>query len=202
MSERRLDHLTPDDLDLALSERLAPEPSRHLESCRSCQDLVSAERELVALLEGMPLLTPSSGFEDRVLARVAIPDPFALRAFQKIRARLASSRRTLALAAAATIVLVVAMGGSVAWSLANQQTLTALGSTAAGEAVSWFWLGLQALSSNLVEQPWYENVRHAIGSPTRLALFSGLASLLYLSGVLALKRLLALPAQRVAHAQL
>ena len=199
MSRRPQHHLTPDDLDAALEQSTGFQPSQHLESCQACQDLLEAERELVGLLNGMPRFSPSERFVDAVMSRVAIPDPFALRAFRNIRSRLAASHRSLAFATSIAVVLAVMMGGSIAWSLANQDVLAAIGSSVAGQAAHWFWLGLQALASNLVEQPWYEDARAAIGSPTRLALFSGMASLLYLSGVLALKRLLALPAQRVAH---
>lgn len=199
---RRQQHLTPDDLDAALESSIAPDASQHLDSCQACQDLLEAERELVGLLNGMPRFAPSTGFLDAVMTRVALPDPFALRAFRNLRARLASSRRSLAFATSIAVVLAVTMGGSIVWTLTNQEVLAAIGSNVATEAASWFWLGLQALASNLVEQPWYEDARAAIGSPTRLALFSGMASLLYLSGVLALRRLLSLPAQRVAHVQI
>lgn len=202
MSIRHQHHLTPDDLDAAIEERSGSQASQHLESCQACQDLLEAERELVGLLNGMPRFSPSEEFADAVMARVAIPDPFALRAFRNIRSRLATNRRSLAFATSFAVVLAVAMGGSIVWTLANQDVLAAIGSSVAGQAVYWFWLGLQTLTSNLVEQPWYEDARAAIGSPTRLALFSGMASLLYLSGVLALKRLLALPAQRAAHVQI
>ena len=202
MSGHQHYHLTPDDVDAALEQRLAVQPSAHLGTCQACQELLEAERELAGLLNGMPRFDPSSDFEDRVMARVAVPDPFGLRAFRNVRARLASSRRSLVFATSVAVVLVVTMGGSIAWSLTNQEALAAIGSSVAAEAARWFWLGLQALASNLVEQPWYEDALDVVGTPARLALFSGMASLLYLSGVLALKRLLALPAQRVAHAQL
>ncbi len=135
------------------------------------------------------------------MARVAVPDPFALRAFRLLRGRVVTSRRSLVFATSVAVLLVATMGGSIAWSLANQDVFAAIGSSVAGEAARWFWLGLQALASNLVEQPWYEDALNVVGTPARLALFSGMASLLYLSGVLALRRLMALPTQRVAHAQ-
>ena len=62
------------------------------------------------------------------------------------------------------------------------------------------WLGLRGLASNLIEQPWYSGIRALLENPVRLALGSALASLAYLGGVFALRRLLALPTQQVAHA--
>ena len=146
MSELR-EHLNPDDLEAALEGSIADQTVLHLEACTSCQDLLEAERELVGLLNGMPRFSPSAQFEDAVMARVVMPDPFALRAIRSIRSRLMGSRRSLALATSAAVVLFVAMGGSIVWSLANPDTLTAIGSSVAGEAISWFWLGLQAFVS-------------------------------------------------------
>jgi hypothetical protein len=61
------------------------------------------------------------------------------------------------------------------------------------------WLALRGLASNFIEQPWYESARTLAGNPGRLAAAIGVALLAYLSGVFALRRLLALPAQQVAH---
>jgi hypothetical protein len=54
----------------------------------------------------------------------------------------------------------------------------------------------------VMEQPWYDGFKLLVGNPTRLALASAAASLAYLGGVLALRRLLALPTVGVAHAGL
>ncbi len=196
-----VDHLTPGDLDAVLAEQAGSEVSLHLETCESCQDLLEKERQLVALLTALPDFGPQPGFEDRVMAQVIIPDPFALGLLRKIKDRLTSSRRSLAIAASLAMITIIAMGGSAVWTLSNQETLAALGSGLASEVMQMFWLGVQGLVSNLVEQPWYERARELAGSPARLALVSGFATLLYLGGILALKRLMALPTERVAHAQ-
>jgi hypothetical protein len=62
------------------------------------------------------------------------------------------------------------------------------------------WLGVQGLASNLLEQPWYTGLRSLLENPGRLAAISAVGSLLYLGCVLALRRLLAVPTQQVAHA--
>ncbi len=196
-----VDHLTPGDLDAVLASEASEKASLHLETCQSCQDLLEKERQLVALLAALPDFGPQPGFEDRVMAQVTIPDPFALGVLRKIKDRLTSSRRSLAIAASVSLVILIGMTGSAVWTLSNQDTLAALGSGMASEVMQWFWLGVQGLFSNLVEQPWYERARELAGSPARLALVSGFATLLYLGGILALKRLMALPTERVAHAQ-
>ncbi|MGH7703487.1 MAG: hypothetical protein ACREMO_10360, partial [Gemmatimonadales bacterium] len=63
-----------------------------------------------------------------------------------------------------------------------------------------FWVALRGGVSNLIEQPWYPDLRHLFGSPARLALLSAAASILYLSGVLALRRLLAIPLPQPSRA--
>ena len=52
MSELR-EHLTPDDLDAALEGSLANQVVLHLETCTSCQDLLEAERAVIALSDGL-----------------------------------------------------------------------------------------------------------------------------------------------------
>jgi hypothetical protein len=70
--------------------------------------------------------------------------------------------------------------------------------TEAGQAA---WFGVRSLTSNFIEQPWYDSIRGLVENPGRLALVSAMASLAYLGGVVALRRLLALP-QQVAHANI
>jgi hypothetical protein len=53
-----------------------------------------------------------------------------------------------------------------------------------------------------MEQPWFAGFRGLLDDPGRLALASAFGTLVYVTGVLALRRLLTVPAptQRVAHA--
>jgi hypothetical protein len=134
-----------------------------------------------------------------VMASVTVPDPFALRSFGTIRQRIFATRRSLALAAGLVLAVVGSMAASVAWSLANQDVLAAVGSWALSEGSQAGWLALRGLASNFIEQPWYESARSLAGNPGRLAVAIGVASLAYLSGIVALRRLLALPTQQVAH---
>jgi hypothetical protein len=134
------------------------------------------------------------------MARVMIPDPFAIRSLQATRRRLFATPRSFAVAASLVLFLLGSMAGSIVWSLGHQETLAAVGSwffVHAGQAV---WLGVQGLASNLIEQPWYDGFKSLAQNPTRLAMFSALGSFAYLGGLLALRRLLAAPTQRVAHA--
>jgi hypothetical protein len=64
------------------------------------------------------------------------------------------------------------------------------------------WFAVRGVASNFIEQPWYGTVRGLVENPGRLALISALASLVYLGGIIALRRLLALPTQQVAHANI
>jgi hypothetical protein len=193
-------HLSSDDLELWLGDALPPELEAHLMVCAECQERAQAEREIVELLSALPLMSPAPGFADRVMHSVAIPDPFAIRSIDTARRRLFASRRSLAFAASIAILLVGSMAGSIVWSLAHQDTLAGIGSWLAAEAGQTAWLAIRGVASNFIEQPWYQGARALADSPTRLAIASAVATLVYLSGVLALRRLLALPTQRVAHA--
>ncbi|HET6779466.1 MAG TPA: hypothetical protein VFH26_11290 [Gemmatimonadales bacterium] len=195
-------HLSPDEIDSWLSGNLAREWQQHLDQCQTCLDRVRSEREIVDQIGTLPLMSPTDGFADRVMASVSIPDPFAIRSLQATQRRLFATRKSVAVAASVALLLLGSMAGSIAWSLANQEMLASLGNwlvTAGGQAA---WLSVRGVASNLIEQPWYTGVRSLLENPGLLALGSGLATTVYLIGVLALRRLLALPTQQVAHANI
>ena len=195
-------HLSADEIEACLTGAPAPEVQRHLDQCRSCLEQVQADREIAEQIRSLSLMSPSEGFAERVMASVIIPDPFAIRSLQATRRRLFASPRSFAAAASLLVVLVGSMAASIAWSLANQETLAGLGSWVFAQGGQALWLGLQGVASNLIEQPWYDGLRSLVENPGRLALISGLGSLAYLGGLVALRRLLAVPTQRVAHAGL
>jgi hypothetical protein len=193
-------HLSPDEIDACLAGALPQAWQAHLDSCPACLDLVRAEREIVDQISALPLLSPSPYFGDRVMAAVMVPDPFAIRSLQATRRRLFATRRSLAFAASVFVLLVGSMAGSIVWTLGNQETLASFGGWLLTEAGQLAWLGLRGVASNVIEQPWYHVLRSLADNPVRLALASALASLAYLGGFVALRRLLALPTQQVAHA--
>jgi hypothetical protein len=92
------------------------------------------------------------------------------------------------------------MAGSIVWTLAHQQTMASLGTWLLSQGGQAIWLGVRGVASNFIEQPWYDGIRSLAVTPARLAMVSALASLAYLGGVFALRRLLAVPTQQVAHA--
>ena len=193
-------HLGPDELEAWLAGVRAPALLRHVDECSVCLELVRAEEALVVELGALPLHNPRPDFADRVMAFVRVPDPFAIRAIQAARRRLFASRRSVAIAACLAVVLLGSMAASAAWTLANRDTLSAAGAWLAGEAGRWAWVGLRGAALNLIEQPWFSGFRSLVDAPGRLAVASAAMSLMYVSGILALRRLLAVPTQRVAHA--
>ena len=195
-------HLSPDDVDRWLDGTLAPLQSSHLDACQECLELVRAEREMAEQIALLPMMAPGAGFADRVMLAVNVPDPFAIRSMGAVRRRLFATRRSLAVAASLAVLIVGSMAGSIVWTLSHQDTLTAIGSWLMAQGAQAAWLGLMGVATNIIEQPWYEGAKVVVGNPTRLAVASGVASLAYLAGVYALRRLLALPTQRVAHAGL
>jgi hypothetical protein len=195
-------HLSADEIDAWLAGALAPAMQRHVDQCQVCLEQLRVEREIADQIAALPLLSPTPGFSDRVMASVIVPDPFAIRSLQATRRRLFATQRSVALAASLTLLLLGSMAGSIAWSLSHQQTLVSLGSWLMTEAGQAAWFGVRSLASNFIEQPWYDSIRVLVENPGRLALVSAMASLAYLGGVVALRRLLALPTQQVAHANI
>ena len=193
-------HLTPDDLDAWLAGALAPAAQAHLAGCPACQERADTEQEIVAMLSALPLLSPAPGFADRVMARVRVPEPVAVSTFALLRRKAFATRRSTAIAASLLVLLLGSMGGSIVWTLAHQDTLAALGGWLTAQAGQAAWLGIRGVASNFIEQPWFAGLRTLAASPGRLGLASALAMLAYLGGIWAFRRLLALPAQQVAHA--
>jgi len=193
-------HLSPDDIDVLLTGAADAGAYPHLDGCRPCQALLAAERHLVARLESLTLEGPSPEFADIVMSRVAIPDPFAIRSLGTARRRLFATRRSMAAAAMVALVVAVSMAASVIWTLGNRETLAAAGSWIGAESVGLLWLGLRGVVANFIEQPWYGDARQLFGDPARVAAISGGIMLAYVAGLLALRKLMALPAQGVANA--
>jgi hypothetical protein len=195
-------HLSADEIDAWLAGALAPAMQRHVDQCQVCLEQLRVERDIADQIAALPLLSPTAGFSDRVMASVIVPDPFAIRSLQATRRRLFATPRSVALAASLTLLLLGSMAGSIVWSLSHQQTLVSLGSWLMTEAGQAAWFGVRSLASNFIEQPWYNSIRELVENPGRLALVSAMVSLAYLGGVVALRRLLALPTQQVAHANI
>lgn len=193
-------HLSPDEIDSWLAGTLAQEWQQHLDQCQICLERARGEREIVEQIGALPLMSPAADFAERVMASVVVPDPFAIRSLQATQRRLFATPKSLAVAASLTLLLLGSMAGSIAWSLTHQETIASMGTWFLAQGGQVAWLSLRGLASNLIEQPWYHDIRALVDNPARLALGSALASLAYLGGVFALRRLLALPTQQVAHA--
>lgn len=192
-------HLSPDDVEHWLSGILDAERTRHLDLCPECLDRAQVEREIAEQISALPLMGPSAGFTDRVMASVTVADPFALRSLRTVRQRIFATRKSVAIAASLALALVGSMAASVAWTMANQDVLASVGNWVVAQGTQAGWLALRGVASNFIEQPWYESARALAENPGRLSAAIGGAGLAYLSGVVALRRLLALPAQQVAH---
>lgn len=188
-------HLSGDDLDTLLDRTAAREVMVHLETCGACRDLAALDGRVVRALEGAPRFSPSAAFTDRVMARVTVQK--AARSTLRLPW---IGRIPVARAASAGLVLGGAILASILWSLANRDLLDAWGSQALAQVGEWAWLGLRTMAASLAAQPWYGTVREFLGTPARLALAVTVLVAGYAAGVLALKRLIALPSRPVPHA--
>ena len=197
-------HLAFDDFDVLLSEDVdsplhAPAQA-HLAGCPQCQRELAAQSTLIARLESLPFFSPSLAFADTLLQHVARPDPFALRSLSSSRKRLLASRRSLVTASVLAFLVLGTMAASVLWSLANPDAVSSVGSWLSGTASQWTWVAVRGAFANIVEQPWLGTAQEWFATPLRLALLSLGITLIYVGGLFALRRLMALPRAGAAHA--
>jgi hypothetical protein len=99
----------------------------HLLGCERCQAGVEEWRSLFAALESLPRFAPTTGFADRVMARVRIPQPqvaWSARALAQLRTAgqraerwMPHTTRAWALVAAMLALPVVVAGAIVTWLL-------------------------------------------------------------------------------------
>ncbi len=109
-------HLT----ELALEQRAAGELagpelqaiSSHMQSCQACRGRDAAWRGLFLALASLQGAEPSTGFDDRVMARVRLPDE-ARTATPSLMPRTIRRLRRIAVAAAA--VWTAGLAGSAVW---------------------------------------------------------------------------------------
>src|SRR3954470_3574576 len=106
MSRPPESHLSSDEIDAWLAGALGSVQQRHVEQCQVCLEQLRVEREIADQIAALPLLSPTPGFSERVMASVVVPDPFAIRSLQETRRRLFATPKRLALAASLTLLLI------------------------------------------------------------------------------------------------
>jgi hypothetical protein len=200
MTRRTDAHLSADDIDAWLAGHLGPAEAAHLEACPACLDWAEADQALIRQLRALDPFSPSPLFADHVMAAVSLPDPFALRSLGTVRRRLVATRRSVALAAMVALVVLGSMTASIVWSLAHRDVIAGAGTWLTASAGQWLWTALRSTVSSVIEQPGYHGLRDLAGSPGRLAALSALVSLTYVGGLLALRKLMAVPSGPVSHA--
>lgn len=196
MTDPRLAHLSYDDLDALLAGPPTPVINEHLVQCEACRTTVEADRAVVGALAALPAFAPSPRFEDNVMSRVTVRRAVRTRSIVQLPAALPSRLKVAAMA----VTVIGAMGASVVWSLANRAVLASWGSQLAATFEGWLWLGLRTVTASVTALPWYTAVRDLLGSPGRLVLAMGILTAGYVAGLLALRRLVAIPSRPVPHA--
>jgi hypothetical protein len=182
-------HLTADDLDAFHSASLSPIAREHLAECDDCRSMAELDRVVVSALESLPSYTPRPQFADRVIARVERPKAVARRTFIPAT----WGRRALA----ASVLL--GLGVSIVWSLLNRELLLSWVQLAAAETGRTLWLGVRVLVTNVTAQPWYAPLRDFASSPGRIVLLVSGSLVLYVTALVALRRLLTPPSRPVPH---
>jgi anti-sigma factor RsiW len=144
-------HPTPERLQ-ALVEETLDEADRvvvqsHVASCTHCQAELQEWRSLFTALAGLPQHAPSAGFAERVMAGIAVGEPWSVRVLELLRRLVPSTTAGWAFATAFMALPVLAGTGVLVW-LMSQPGVTAQGLWlivangllgAAGSAGSWLW---------------------------------------------------------------
>lgn len=199
VARRAEEHFTGEDLDLWVLGTLPAPREAHLRECPECQALADAERVLVMRLEALPLFDPRPGFAERVLDEVDLPGLSLVGSWQRWRRGVSRNPLTVGMAAGIGGLLGGSIAASVAWASGNQDTISGAGTWVLTHAQALFWQGVGTATMLLEQQPWYQSARDGL-TPGRIAAVGALAVALYGAGVLALRRLLALPAPGPARA--
>lgn len=194
-----IQHLTDEDLDLWIEGALPARREAHLRDCPDCQALADAERVLVLRLQQVPLFNPAPGFSNRVMDRVDIPVTSFAGAWRFWRTRVFANPMSVAAAASAAVVLGGSLAASAAWAAAHQDQITGVGPWLLAQGQQLWAQGLTFATATLEQQSWYAPLRAAL-TPGRLAAVAATTVALYGAGVLAMRRLLALPTPQVSRA--
>ncbi len=144
-------------------------------------------------LSSLPSLAPSRGFEDRVMARVALPKPAALVLLGRAGAWITQPRRAVALATAYALCVVVTVGLAGPWVAAHASLLGDVAAWAAGRVGSWLDAATLAVATWTVRSGIAEAVRSVAGSGPRLWAEVATLSLAYAAGGLGMRVLLKAP---------
>jgi hypothetical protein len=185
-------HLSWDDLDDLLMGTERGSVHVHLETCAACRKLASLDLEVVVQLQRLPVMAPSAGFADRVMAGVMAVAPVRPNASPALRL----PQRWLK--AAAVILTITGLGTSITWSLGHQALLQ---SWQAGmlDALRGLVQNGLAVLRGLPEAALVSALRGSIGG-LGVGLAVTAVATAYLIGLLSLQRLLALPRRPVPHA--
>lgn len=186
-------HLSPDELDALLVGVMSATVRTHLGECSLCRAVAATDRAVVIGLERLPRYSARTGFSDRVMLKVAIPQP-AVRSILGLKVRVPTGR-SAALAASIGVVLIAGLAASIGWTLGHRDVLAGWGHQVVALLDSWLWLGLRTIAANVAEQPWYAAARSVVASPVRVAAMSVALLAFWSAGLLALKRLVALPSR-------
>ena len=191
-------HLTGEELDLWTLGLLAQDRQTHLLGCAACRTVADADRVLVRQLEALPRFAPPAHFAERVLDRVDLPVVSLRAAWQLWRRRASTNPLGVAISAGVAVLIGGSVAGSAAWTAGNQEIILGLGHWLRSAGEVWAREGLGLAQAFLDQQPWYGAVRGAM-TPGRLATIGLVLAALYAGGVMALRRLIALPEAGIAR---
>ena len=175
-------HLTADDLDSFHSASMNTEMRLHLETCEQCRELVTTDAVVIEALSVLPPFSVPPSFSDRIMTRVTIARPTRVPAlsFPSLR------QPQFALAAGVAALAI----GTAAWSAFNRPVLDGWIQSAGAQVSQMAWFGIKTLGANLSEQPWFTSLRDWFAGPVRTVSIVGGGFALYLTALVAFKKLI------------
>lgn len=127
MKDRTM-HPTTENLEAFAEGTIAPADGSviesHLLGCPRCENVIEEWRSLFHALAALPRFVPTSGFTDRVMLRVRIPQPWHARAAATLGRLLPRTTRGWALAAALLALPILAGGTFFGWLLSKSYVTT------------------------------------------------------------------------------
>ena len=171
-------HLLPNEIDLLLDGEVGfgVAPLRaHIEDCAECQARLTNARLVVDALEDLPHFAPRLRFEDRVMARVQVIEPWYAVVADAARRLAPQSAPVRLLTAATATVAATAMTTGAFWLALHSDVAAYAIGLAVERTRSALLIGAGTVIGDTLGQPGLDAIRS--GSVGTLVMAAGLALL-------------------------
>lgn len=123
-------HLLPDDIELLVDDADGPEAARlleHVASCDACRAELDLALQIELALERMPHEEPAPGFQNRVMARVQVFEPWHVALTDAVRRLVPRQGPVRRLATAGAALMALTVTGLTIWGLTQAELVVYAG---------------------------------------------------------------------------